>query len=116
MSQVSPFLRRAEGGHAHWCPGCREMHVIPDSWTFDGRLDSPTFNPSVRIRGHKLIKDADGKWTGGWERDSAGNLIPYVCHYHLHGGVLKFCGDSTHALAGQDVPLPPLPQGLIDGS
>jgi hypothetical protein len=114
VSQISEALRRVAGGHGHWCPGCKEMHVIPDSWTFDGNVSRPTFNPSVKISGNKLTKDAAGKWTGGWERDGAGKLIPEVCHYHLHAGVLKFCADSTHGLAGQNVPLPALPAGMTD--
>jgi hypothetical protein len=114
MGQITPYLRRAAGGHSHWRPGCREMHMIPDSWSFDGNLAAPTFNPSVKISGKKMIRDERGSWLGGWERDAAGNPIDEVCHYHLHGGVLKFCGDSTHALAGKEVPLPPLPDWLTD--
>lgn len=78
-----------------WCPGCQEMHVLPwkrGGWTFNGNVDSPTFVPSFRID------------------DRAGN----VCHFILTAGVLDFCADSTHALKGQKVPLPPLPPELRD--
>jgi hypothetical protein len=109
VSQISQVLRRTERGHAHWCPGCNEMHVIPSSWSFDGNAERPTFNPSVKISGHKRTRDADGKWNGGWERDAAGHAIPTICHYHLHAGVLKFCADSTHSLAGKSVALSALP-------
>jgi len=85
MSQVSSVLRRVEGGFAHWCPGCEELHRLPDSWTFDGNLESPTFTPSFK---HE------------WRE--------HVCHYVLTSGVLNFCGDCTHALAGHAVPLPKL--------
>ena len=100
MSQVSSVLRRSTTGYSHWCPGCREMHHIhtdaPNSngaqWSFDGNAESPTFTPSVNISSHD---EEDGTT----ER----------CHYNLTAGVLNFCGDSTHSLAGQPVPLPPLP-------
>jgi hypothetical protein len=114
MGQVSAKLRRVERGYSHWCPGCGEMHVIFDSWTFDGNLESPTFNPSVKITGKKVVVDQKGEWTGEWVRDASGNAIDDCCHYHLTAGVLKFCGDSKHALAGHNVPLPDLPAHLTD--
>lgn len=71
------------------------MHKLPDSWNFDGNLEEPTYTPSFKHSG----------WVGG----KVG-----VCHYILTSGVLNFCGDCTHAMAGQPVPLPALPEGLKD--
>jgi hypothetical protein len=113
MGQVSSTLRRATGCYLHWCPGCEEMHSLPDNWAFDGNLEKPTFTPSFKHSGVKKTV-VDGKWTGGWERDNNDNTIPFVCHYVLTAGVLNFCGDSTHMLAGKSVPLPKLPEGLTD--
>jgi hypothetical protein len=28
------------------------------------------------------------------------------CHYHLRAGVIEYCGDCAHALAGKSIPLP----------
>jgi hypothetical protein len=106
-------MRRYAGGFAHWCPGCEEMHILPDSWKFDGNLEKPTFQPSFKHEGFQCIY-IDGKWTGEWKRDANGEVIPYICHYVLTSGILNFCNDSTHALAGKSVPLPFLPQGLTD--
>lgn len=97
MGQVSRFLRRADGGYLHWCPGCTEPHFIPveephpngSRWTFNGDVDKPTFSPSV----HYTKK---------------------ICHYWLRDGQLQFLSDSTHALRGQTVPLPELPEHLRD--
>lgn len=114
MGQVSACLRRAERGYSHWCPGCEEVHLIPDSWSFNGDLDRPTFSPSVKITGVQTVV-VDGKWTDEWVRDAAGKPVSYCCHYILTGGQLNFCGDSTHALAGKTVALPPLPSYLTDG-
>lgn len=113
MGQVSAKLRRAEGGHTHWCPGCEEPHVIPDSWAFDGDLEAPTFSPSVKITGKQTVV-VDGRWTGEWVRDAAGNAIDYCCHYILTAGVLQFCDDCTHAMRGRKIPLPELPANLMD--
>lgn len=113
MGQISKVLRRAERGHAHWCPACEEMHVIPDSWTFDGNLEKPTFQPSVRISGkqHLIV---NGKWTGEWVRGPDGKALDYCCHYVLTAGVLDFKDDCTHALRSRLVPLPELPPELRD--
>jgi hypothetical protein len=101
------------GGFAHWCPGCEEMHKLPDGWAFDGNLEKPTFTPSFKHEGIQRFF-VDGKWTGDWKRDANGSTIPYICHYILTAGVLNFCGDSTHNLAGKLIPLPLLPEGFTD--
>src|SRR6185312_17056024 len=108
MGQVSRFLRRVQGGYAHWCPGCGEVHTIFDNWGFNGNVEIPTFTPSVKVTGKRKEYDADGKWTG-WTRDANGNAIDHCCHYFLTNGQLQFCGDSMHELAGKTVPLPELP-------
>ena len=109
MGQVSSKLRRVAGGYAHWCPGCGEMHSIaveqpfPNGarWTFDGNFDAPTFSPSVNI-------------TTGPAGDGDPDDKAERCHYFLRHGHLQFCGDSTHVLAGQTVPLPDLPPHVRD--
>jgi len=114
MGQVSSVLRRVVGGYTHWCPACEETHSLPDGWNFDGNLESPTFTPSFK---HECLKRVfvKGKWTGEWVRDASGSTVPVVCHYVLTSGVLNFQADCTHAFAGKSVPLPKLPEGLIDG-
>ena len=114
MGQAGPYFRRTESGLSHWCPGCGEMHNIPSSWTFNGDLNRPTFSPSVKITGKQTVKDARGEWTGEWVRGPDGKAIDDCCHYILTDGMLNFCGDSVHALKGQRVPLPELPEWLRD--
>lgn len=102
-----------EGVH-FFCPGCREVHGItysPAGWGFNGCFDKPTFTPSVLVRGHRLVRDEADKWTGEWERDAAGNLIPEICHSFVTDGRIQFLGDCTHKLAGQTVDLPPWAHG-----
>jgi hypothetical protein len=79
-------------GYWHWCPACCGPHPIhtaaPNNtgaqWRFDGNLEAPTFSPSV-------------------------NCGPGRCHYFIRSGVIEFCSDSQHSLAGQRVPLPDWP-------
>jgi hypothetical protein len=93
--QVSSKLRKMQGGYAHWCPACESMHCLPDSWNFVNKdLENPTFTPSFL---HTLS-----------------NSPRKVCHYILTNGILNFCGDCSHGLAGKPVPLPELPDFLKD--
>jgi len=80
------------------CPGCNEHHWIPvtgsKAWQFDGNLESPTVTPSV-------------KHTCKYGDDTPDS----VCHYFIRAGRLEYCGDCTHNLAGQTVPMPQLSEG-----
>ena len=84
------------------CPGCRGMHYITVArpnhcgarWSFDGNLDAPTFSPSVNI---SIAADVEE------------GIPAERCHYFLRAGMIEFLGDCTHALAGQTVALPHLP-------
>ncbi len=116
MNQVSRFLRRARDGYSHWCPACKEVHCIFDTWKFDGNLEAPTFAPSISITGKQKILNERGEWIGGWHRGQDGVALDHCCHYFLQKGLLVFQGDCTHALSGQTVPLPELPPWLKDSA
>jgi len=60
-------------------------------WSFDGNVDRPTFNPSIRIRSFD------------------GDQVVECCHYFVRAGRIEFCPDSTHGLAGQKVDMPDIP-------
>ena len=94
MRLVSKKLFGNAAGYWHFCPACERLHPLPEGWEFDGDVDSPTFTPSFR---HSWGKE------GG-----------PCCHYILTSGILNFCGDCTHDMAGLAVPLPDLPQHSID--
>ena len=112
--QLGRFLRKASGGWCHWCPACGEMHLIPDRWHFDGDIEHPTFQPSVSITGTKKVVDENGKWTGEWVTGPDGAPKPYVCHYILALGIIRYQPDCSHGYAGQNVQLPELPPGFRD--
>lgn len=89
-------LRKSElegQGYWHFCPGCGFEHRLPDTWTFDGNLDAPTFTPSFAH-------------TWGLEHIGRPNKL---CHYIITAGQINYCTDSTHSLAGQTVAMPDLP-------
>lgn len=116
---IRGVLRVAEGGRLMFrCPGCDDLHQVLTGkgagprWGFNGSYERPTFTPSVLVRGHKLVRDERGRWTGEWERDASGSPVPSVCHSFVTDGQIQFLGDCTHALAGQTVPLPPVESDL----
>lgn len=97
------------------CPGCalpytvddREwkptgLHMLPvnsavksPSWDFDGNLEAPTLSPSILTH-------------GGQQGEG-----PPRCHSFLRAGVFEFLDDCTHAMAGQHVPMPDLPEWVL---
>lgn len=124
MSALSPILRSLEGGLlAFWCPGCDEVHAVKvregaaagPSWTWNGNVDAPTFQPSILIRsGHYASHYEAGKhecWCTYDAAEIAAGRLPSgfscsVCHSFVTDGQIQFLGDCTHKLAGQTVPLP----------
>jgi hypothetical protein len=93
--------------HCYWCPGCDALHCIAINpvkadngagWTFTGTLDNPTYSPSQLT---------------SWEGTVNGVPTKRCCHTFIRGGRIEFLRDSTHALAGQTVPLPPLPDWVV---
>lgn len=112
MSQVSQILRRVNGGFSHWCPACEEMHTLPDGWAFNGDVSKPTFHPSFKHSGKRTV-NVDGRWTGEWVRDAAGQPVDGTCHYIITDGKIQFCSDSWHRRSDV-VEIPPIPPHLAD--
>lgn len=89
--------------HYYWCPGCNALHsvaILPDrntlgaGWEFTGTLECPTYSPSQLSR---------------WSTPKG----EHVCHTFIKQGQIQFLNDCTHAMKGQTVPLPPLPDWVI---
>lgn len=88
------MAKAAQGSDGYllfWCPGCDEAHGIPvdgsRGWTWNGSLEAPTVSPSILVRSTRYGPET-------------------VCHSFVREGRIEYCGDSTHALAGQIVDLP----------
>ena len=94
------------------CPGCKEYHTFscngriwPSSgatWNFNGDLESPTITPSLNIG---WGKNDDPNWQEP-DGEDAGPNWSGRCHSVITNGQISFCGDCTHPLVGQTVPLP----------
>lgn len=79
-------------GYAHWCPGCEELHRLPEGWQFNGSMTTPSFAPSFA----HTFGPPDARRT---------------CHYTITSGVIDYHADSSHSLRGK-VPMPEIPDGL----
>ena len=108
--RIGRKILRREGSyrvptHEHFCPACDHMHgyaveqPFPSNnarWSFNGNGDSPTFTPSMNI--------GIGPFPiGHIER----------CHYFLTDGRIQYLGDCTHAMAGQTVDCPDVPDKYL---
>lgn len=122
MAALGRYLRTVQGGGLmFWCPGCEGAHAVvvegKAPWEFNGNPDKPSFTPSVSIRsGHfaSHFKAGDNCWCtydaeqrAKGEKESGFKCV--VCHSYVTDGRIQFLGDSTHALSGQTVDLPPFP-------
>src|ERR1044072_4953064 len=99
------------------------------TWSWDGNLEAPTFSPSMLVyesadvcppdyehyrpcddpdcaEAHALIDDVPSHFKG--HVGPRGN-----CHSFLKNGQWEFLSDSAHKLAGQTVPMVPLPDWLV---
>lgn len=82
---------RNESGQELWvfhCPGCNYAHPykIP-GWNWNGSTTKPTFTPSLLV---------------------APDSPPNRCHLFVTDGMIQFCSDCHHSLAGQTVPMIPV--------
>ena len=61
-------------------------------WAWNGDMERPTFTPSLLVnKNHPEV----------------------TCHLFLTDGMIQYCGDSHHALKGQTIPLPELPDKYL---
>lgn len=93
-----------------WCEACQDLHAVEVAeparkWEWDGNLERPTISPSLLVQGVQ--------WPEGHDFHKPGHAVeagaPTRCHSFVVDGQWDYLGDSTHRLAGQKVPLPPLP-------
>ena len=97
-------MRKTDSGYLIWCPTCDEAHLVAVEkpmangalWSFNGNLDSPSFEPSLLVKTGRAV-DPNFKPEFGDP--------PEVCHSFIRNGEWQYCGDSTHDLAGQTVPV-----------
>lgn len=94
---------RLHGGRTRifMCPACNVAHIFAvdlpsgNGWTFNDDYAAPTCAPSLAIR-RPVVKG--GKVSKGQHQT--------LCHLFLREGVIDYCNDCPHPLAGERVALP----------
>lgn len=80
------------------CKACK-WHEFPKigkpgaSWTFNGDLGCPTFNPSM----NEHLNDPGPNHNP--------ELPTRICHFIISNGQISYCRDCTHELVGQTLML-----------
>jgi hypothetical protein len=130
MSALSMKLRSDTDANGmrrltYWCQGCRESHAViveggrpGQAWGWNGDAERPVFTPSVLYQRDMWTPPVTSEnleqWRAApWEQ----HQVHHVCHTFVgcngaQPGEVIFLGDCTHALAGQTLPLPDLPDYL----
>jgi hypothetical protein len=109
VGQLSNVLRDVPDRVSWWCPGCKSVHSIAvgaSGWTYNGDPAKPTFQPSVKVTYEHWVPPAP--------TTEPQVKVTDICHVYITDGVIDFLGDCTHRLAGQKVPMPPLPDFMRD--
>lgn len=94
LHKVEKQLGSSSPDFMFWCPACQFGHGVWTTeanahtgarWTFDGNFEIPTISPSLLIH-----HGANGK---------------EICHTVVSCGVINYCSDCTHAMAGKSIPM-----------
>lgn len=87
-----------------YCPACKRLHTVSDAggWNVTGDLNRPTITPSVLNRTPYLTKEiVDGEIIEKMEYKD-------ICHLTLTDGMIDYCPDCEHEMAGKTIELPDL--------
>ena len=79
------------------CPACNAIHGVhiekpphPElhQWDWNGDKKFPTLNPSLNRESRLASRNGNGK-------------VLKRCHFFIRDGIIDYCSDSTHKLAGK---------------
>lgn len=109
MKHVIRRIDSESAGTTLWfmCPGCKSHHMVTvgagdgPRWTWNGSLDAPTLSPSILV-----TRPAVPNPEPGFEEFAQA----LRCHSFVRDGRIQFLSDCSHALAGQTVDLPEVPE------
>lgn len=100
------------GVWAIWCPACEGGHYINTleknedgaQWSGPGDVHNPTFMPSVNIGWGYNSKKCTPEELAMYRTNNIGGR----CHFYVRQGIIEYCGDCSHTMAGMNVPVPPI--------
>ena len=108
-------------GLEFWCPACDEAHLVrlgvgEKEWKWNGDFERPTIDGSVKCESTVLLPEAYAMMERHEAPPPGGQYPskPTCCHSVVTDGQIRFCGDCTHALVNQTVPLPDWPERPVE--
>lgn len=115
---VDPTDHTHRVGIVHHCPACDMNHIAYIAqqlkapphpvWTWNGQFNEQlSCSPSFKIGYTRRFDERLDLPTR--KPDHYEQIVDVVCHYFITGGMLVYCGDSTHKLAGVTIPLADFP-------
>lgn len=116
---MSDVIRVQDGRAVFFCPGCKDTHGVwlegshaKSPWGWNGSKEEPTFTPSVLTTSGHFLDGHKGECWCTWNEKHPGDPAPFKCrrcHSFVKNGMIQFLSDCSHELAGQTVPLYPVP-------
>ena len=114
MAKVRLFDKE-HGTYTFLCPAGHHHYIntnLPNhknaQWSFNGDVNNPTFSPSMDEKSGRFV-DPNVKGDEQWLNENS-----YRCHFIITNGMIQFCGDCSHELKGQTMPLPDLDELKIN--
>lgn len=102
-------VKETEDAYRIKCKPCNSSHYIPKvgrpgkTWTFVNKdFVRPTFVPSMN-ESHSYKHETTGE-----------DVLIRRCHYVLTDGVMNYCPDCTHNMAGQSLALEPFTEAELN--
>jgi len=93
---MNPTVIKTKSGMVIRCRACGQHFIPVPRWNFNGDMECPTFSPSV----NETCNSPDHP---SYQSQAATSR----CHFIITDGNISYCGDCTHDLKGQTLPLEP---------
>ncbi len=81
-----------------------EKNVNGAIWTFNNDMENPTFSPSINEKAGVYSQHFRAD-VYEMEDQQMVKDMSYICHFVVTNGMIYFCGDCTHDLKNQTLPL-----------
>lgn len=98
-----------------WCPACLCGHGVwtggnssasGGEWTFNGNFEKPTFRPSLLITQKVWVPPVTAENMEQFNKNPwPQKEVERRCHSVVTDGMIAYCKDCTHELAGKTVPM-----------
>lgn len=103
--------------YVFFCPACKCGHAVwvsgPNAhtgatWGFNDNMERPTFTPSLKITSQRWVPPVTPENLDEWKKSPwPQTQQTWICHSVVTDGIINYCSDCTHEMAGKQVPMEP---------